>query len=240
MFQNPEAKKATDQLFSSVVSLVAEKSKAAVEQFNDILQEKKLASVEFEAFKSTTQSDLARKNAEILALQESLSKAYDANGKADSILKEVRDNYANSRKDLIQDYESKIQEYRAENASSASMKRQLEKAKTSVEELEKRCVTAENKNIELDGSMECLKSDLAALEKMNQSLMDTIKKMTNEASKNDFADTFEEVMREEMMAMKGAFEQKLKIARQQTEAMSRKRQSEISRIEGSRSSSGLR
>ncbi len=31
--------------------------------------------------------------------------------------------------------------------------------------------------------------------------MDTIKKMTNQASKNDFADTFEEVMREEMMAM---------------------------------------
>eukprot|EP00603_Paraphysomonas_imperforata_P008461 CAMPEP_0114424154 /NCGR_PEP_ID=MMETSP0103-20121206/6539_1 /TAXON_ID=37642 ORGANISM="Paraphysomonas imperforata, Strain PA2" /NCGR_SAMPLE_ID=MMETSP0103 /ASSEMBLY_ACC=CAM_ASM_000201 /LENGTH=574 /DNA_ID=CAMNT_0001592881 /DNA_START=48 /DNA_END=1775 /DNA_ORIENTATION=+ len=239
-FLNPEAKKATDQLFTSVVSLVSEKSKAAVAQYNDILEQHKHTNVELDALKSSSQTELARKNAEILALQESLSKAYSENEKADGILKEVKENYANSRKDLIQVYEGKIQQYRADNASSASMKRQLEKAKASVEELEKKNVAADHKNIELKGSLDCLKSDMVALEKMNQNLLDTIKKMTNDASKNDFADTFEEVMREEMMAMKGAFEEKLKIARQQTEAMSKKRQSEISRIEGSRSSTGLR
>lgn len=236
---NTEAKQATDQLFSSVVRLVADKSKAAVQQYNDMLEQHKHANAEMDALKSSSQTELAQKNAEILALQESLSKAYSENEKSAGILQEVKENYANSRKDLIEDYEGKMQQYRADNASSASMKRQLEKAKTSVEELEKKNVAAEHKNIELKGSVDCLKSDMAALEKMNQNLMDTIKKMTNDASKNDFADTFEEVMREEMMAMKGAFEEKLKIARQQTEAMSRKRQSEISRIEGSRSSTGL-
>ena len=205
-----------------------------------MLQENKLVTLELEAYKTTSQTDLTRKNAEILALQESLSKAYEANEKSNNILQEAKDTAASSRKELIQDYENKIQVFRADNAASGSMKRQLEKATTNAVNLEKRCSIAEEKNIEMNGSLECLKSDLAALEKMNQSLMDTIKKMTNQASKNDFADTFEEVMREEMMAMKMAFEVKLKIARQQTEAMSKKRQSEITRIEGSKSASGLR
>jgi chromosome segregation ATPase len=238
--QNVEAKKATDQLLTTVIGLVASKSKGAVEQYNDMLQENKLASLEFDAYKTTTQSDIARKNTEILALQESLSQANAVNAKADKVLQQVKESSASSRKELIQEYENKMQEFRAENASSASMKRQLEKAKTSVMDLEKRYNTSEDKNIELNGSLECLKSDLIALEKINHNLTETIKKMTNQASKNDFADTFEEVMREEMMAMKGAFEAKLKIARQQTEAMSRKRQSEISRIESSRSTGGLR
>jgi chromosome segregation ATPase len=223
-----------------VVSLVASKSKVAVDQYNEMLQESKLASIELDAYKTTSRADLARKNAEILALQESLSKAYVANEKADSILQEAKDSSSSSRKELIQEYENKMQEFRADHAASASMKRQLEKAKTGLESLEHRCAVAEDKNMDMNGSLECLKSDLTALEKINQNLMDTIKKMTNQASKNDFADTFEEVMREEMMAMKMAFETKLKIAREQTEAMSKKRQSEISRIEGSRSTSGLR
>lgn len=223
-----------------MINLISSKSKAAVEQYNDILQENKLTTVEFDAYKTTTSTDLSRKNAEILELQESLSKAYAVNAKADTVLLEVKESNAKSRKELIQDYENKIQEFRADNAASGAVKRQLEKAKANVDILEKRCSAAEDKNIELNGSLECLKSDLAALEKMNQTLMETIKKMTNQASKNDFADTFEEVMREEMMAMKMAFEEKLKIARQQTEAMSKKRQSEINRIEGSRSTGGLR
>ena len=106
-----------------MVSLVGDKSKAAVAQYNDIREQHKHTNVELEALKSSSQTELARKNAEILALQESLSKAYTENEKAGGILKEVKENYANSRKDLIEDYEGKIQQYRADNASSASMKR---------------------------------------------------------------------------------------------------------------------
>lgn len=214
------------------MQLVTDKSRAAVEQFHDMRQQTELLTLELEAVKSTSLSDSARKNAEILALQESLSKAYDANGKAASVLHEVKEINASSRKELIQEYEGKLLEMRSETAASSSVKRQLDKAKASMEALEARCGAAEHKNIELEGALQSSKTDLAAQENLNQTLKDVIKKMTNEANRNDFADTFEEVMREEMMAMKGAFEAKLKIAREQTEAMSRKRQSEINRIEG--------
>ncbi len=48
--------------------------------------------------------------------------------------------------------------------------------------------------------------------------------------KREFLDSFEEVMRDEMMAMKGAFEVKLKLAKSEVEALSKKHQQDIQKI----------
>ncbi len=53
------------------------------------------------------------------------------------------------------------------------------------------------------------------------------------SSSNDskeFLDTFEEVMRDEMMAMKSAFETKLKFAKEASDLLSKKHQELISRM----------
>ena len=220
--------------------LLMETSNAAKGQSNVITQERELLQSEFDAYKSTSQTEMARKNAEILELQESLSKAYNANEEAGLELKQTQTKNAESRKELIVEYEKKIQDFRADNASSASIKRQLEKTTANLQNLEKKYTISEDKNIELKHIVDSLKSEITALEKLNHNLKETVKKMTNDANKNDFADTFEEVMREEMMSMKSAFEAKLRIAQDQVEVMSKKRLSEIRNIEGSKSTSGFR
>ena len=47
----------------------------------------------------------------------------------------------------------------------------------------------------------------------------------------DFLDTFEEVMRDEMSAMKSAFELKLRLAREEADASTRRHQQEIARMQ---------
>ena len=47
----------------------------------------------------------------------------------------------------------------------------------------------------------------------------------------DFLDTFEEVMRDEMSAMKAAFEMKLRVAKEEADATTRRHQQEIARIQ---------
>jgi len=54
------------------------------------------------------------------------------------------------------------------------------------------------------------------------------------SNNRQFLDTFEEVMREEMMTMKGAFEAKLKAAKEEVDALSKRNQSEALRMQNAR------
>lgn len=65
-------------------------------------------------------------------------------------------------------------------------------------------------------------------------LVETYKQQLREAPTKDgrqFGDSFQEVMQDEMMTMKMAFEAKLRAARDEVEAVSRKHQGEIQRIQ---------
>lgn len=239
-FLNKEAKQATDHLLAAITNKVGDKSRTMEQQFNDAKQDNQLLKSEFDTHKSFTDKEIAQKNAEILSLQDCLGKANNAKKEADKLLEEAKERASSARQELIEDYEGKIQKFRADSARVASMKRQMEKATAKSSELEKRCSTLEEKNLSLSSTVDSLKSDLIAQEKINKNLLNTIKKMSDDSNKNDFADTFEEVMREEMMAMKQAFETKLKIARHENEILTRKHQTEISRIETSQSTTGLR
>lgn len=77
-------------------------------------------------------------------------------------------------------------------------------------------------------------------EKLKQKLRDFSQKSNgNASSQQDFLDSFEEVMKDEMMAMKVAFENKLKIAKEEANEMSRKHYEKIQSLQASNSSSLL-
>ncbi len=67
---------------------------------------------------------------------------------------------------------------------------------------------------------------------LNEQLKQKIRDMSGNDSRDskEFLDTFEEVMRDEMMAMKCAFENKLKFAKEAADLLSKKHQELISRM----------
>jgi hypothetical protein len=61
--------------------------------------------------------------------------------------------------------------------------------------------------------------------------MRKLKKLSSQDTSRDFAETFEEVMREEMMAMKTAFEAKLKLAVEERDTATRRHQTELLKLQ---------
>lgn len=85
-------------------------------------------------------------------------------------------------------------------------------------------------------AIEATNSDLLAEIEQYKRLTETLKdKLRTMASKTmggtDFLDSFEEVMRDEMMTMKSAFEAKLKAARSEADELSRKHAVDLQRIQ---------
>ena len=76
--------------------------------------------------------------------------------------------------------------------------------------------------------------EIKQYQKLTDTLKDKIKEMglrnNTGTETKDFLDTFEEVMRDEMLTMKNAFEAKLKAAKEMAEATSKRHQQEILRI----------
>jgi hypothetical protein len=73
---------------------------------------------------------------------------------------------------------------------------------------------------------------MTSLRSLNESLMRKLKKLGSQTdSAKDFADTFEEVMREEMMAMKVAFEAKLRVAVEERDTATRRHQTELHKLQ---------
>lgn len=74
-------------------------------------------------------------------------------------------------------------------------------------------------------------SEVASLRSLNDNLMRKLKNLSSQDKARDFAETFEEVMREEMMAMKTAFEAKLRVAIEERDIASRRHQTELYKLQ---------
>lgn len=74
--------------------------------------------------------------------------------------------------------------------------------------------------------------ELNSYRSLNEQLKQKIRNISGSSSydSKEFLDTFEEVMRDEMMAMKCAFETKLKFAKEASDLLSKKHQELISRM----------
>jgi chromosome segregation ATPase len=106
------------------------------------------------------------------------------------------------------------------------LEEQLQEVRMQVTVLEMRLRTSET---------ECKTrlTELQTSEKLVQSLQRKLRELGEgkNVDTREYLDTFEEVLREEMTAMKGAFESKLRQAREDAEAMSRKHQVEIGKLQ---------
>lgn len=86
----------------------------------------------------------------------------------------------------------------------------------------------------LESALKSALDELDSYRKLTDKLKAKVREMgAGSAESRDFLDTFEEVMRDEMAAMKAAFELKLRLAKEEMDATSRRHQAEIARIQTS-------
>jgi chromosome segregation ATPase len=103
---------------------------------------------------------------------------------------------------------------------------QYVQTETALTIMTEKCSVSENV---VSGQVEEIKQ----YKRLTDTLKDKIKEMGSSRGSQDakdFLDSFEEVMREEMLTMKGAFETKLRLAKEAADATSRRHQQEILRI----------
>lgn len=113
--------------------------------------------------------------------------------------------------------------------------RTLEQWPQLVADLETKIESAAKDKMRLESQLHGANSELAETQKLAQSLRDRLRDACSGKSANadsgNWNDTFEEVMQEELHAMKVAFEAKLKAARDESEALSKRHQQEILRLQ---------
>jgi hypothetical protein len=122
---------------------------------------------------------------------------------------------------------------------------QYEKLPLRIAELELSLADFKGKSGSLETECESLKVELEGYKRLTQSLKDRMKSIGSAPSSSssssssgqssgkdrEFFDSFEEVMQEEMMTMKTAFEAKLRLAREDAEAVTRRHTMEIQRMQ---------
>lgn len=104
------------------------------------------------------------------------------------------------------------------------------------EELKEKILKYEENCLIHNTMITTLNEEVSTYKKLNLSLINKLKSMSNNNNNNDgreFLDSFEEVMRDELMTMKSAFEAKLKAARDEADELSRKHLVEINRLKSS-------
>jgi hypothetical protein len=123
-----------------------------------------------------------------------------------------------------------LEQLQSELASMTRRSMELEKLPPIITECESRLRESEEQRYRIDSKNNEITTEMIALKKTNEKLIQKIRDMSvknNDAK--DFLDSFEEVMRDEMTAMKEAFEAKLKAAKDDQLALSRRHQDEINR-----------
>jgi hypothetical protein len=124
-----------------------------------------------------------------------------------------------------------LEQVQSELASMARRSLELERLPPLLSELEIKFKASEDAKIKNDFKVKEITEELGSYKALCEKLKQKIRDMSGKDSKTqDFLDSFEEVMRDEMMTMKLAFETKLKQAKEEADANSRRHQEEISRL----------
>lgn len=115
--------------------------------------------------------------------------------------------------------------------------RTLEQWPALVADLEAKVDSAAREKLRLESQLTSAQSELAETQKLVASLRDKVRDLcsglqgSKNASASNWSDTYEEVMQEELQAMKAAFESKLRAARDEADALARRHQQEIARLQ---------
>lgn len=120
--------------------------------------------------------------------------------------------------------ESTIADLTSDLAKSHRRVFDLEKVADSVVDIEARLRVAEEAKFSLQTQLQGVQLESEAHRKLAESLRAKLKDLSSKSSEQDFLDSYEEVMRDEMMTMKQAFEGKLRAAKDEADAASRRNQ----------------
>jgi len=137
---------------------------------------------------------------------------------------------AQAEKDLKAANE-KVIELQTELVNAARRSLELERLPPLLEQEEDKRRKAEEEKISLNSLVMTMTEELKQYKTLNEQLKQKMREMTGkDASSKEFIDSFEEVMQDELMAMKGAFEAKLRVKAEEAEALSVKHRQEITRL----------
>ena len=201
-----------DSMQSEVVTLISQKDELENELSSSILQRNMLS------------SDLQS----LVSEHEVLKGAYQAVEYDLASLQQRQHDGGTQGKELILAKE-KISELATDLAMSLRKVMELEKGAELVVQLTAKVATVQESNCDLEAK---LREATISIE-MHKATAETLKKKLKElgtGDARDFMDSFEEVMRDEMMSMKIAFENKLKMAKEDAEISSRRHQHAIQQL----------
>ena len=104
-----------------------------------------------------------------------------------------------------------------------------------VAELEVKLRALADEKSQLELNQKSMQDEILHYKKLTENLKAKLRELSAKAGSDgkDFMDTFEEVMQEEMMTMKSAFETKLRLAKEEADRMSKRHQQEILRMQSS-------
>jgi len=98
----------------------------------------------------------------------------------------------------------------------------LEKVVDSVADIEARLRLAEDAKFSTQGKLDQALLEVDGLTKLTESLKGRLRDLSSRPTDREFLDSYEEVMRDEMLTMKSAFESKIRLVKEEAEAASRR------------------
>lgn len=129
---------------------------------------------------------------------------------------------------------TQVEKLRAELAASLQRSSAMSSLQTENQELLARLAALEGENRGLVRSLKCSDDEVTSYKKLTESLKQKIRELSSASGDGrDFLDSFEEVMRDEMMTMKDAFEAKLRAAREEADAATRRHNMQIQQLNSS-------
>jgi predicted nucleic acid-binding Zn-ribbon protein len=140
-------------------------------------------------------------------------------------------------KQLLDAANEKILNLEDEIALNSKRIKECEFFQTRYNEQEQKIRNFEDEKTKFDLKINTIDDELKSYKKLVETLTNKIKDLSGRGNRDtkEFLDSFEEVMRDEMMTMKTAFEMKLRSAKQEAEITSRKHHQEILRLQANRS-----
>lgn len=200
-------------------------------QWNSLLVNR--VSLESELSSSSTTKELLQ--SDLITLQEehtALKAAYS------QLQSDAEANNSRSLEKQLNLANDKLIELQAELAGAARKTLELERLPPQLAESEEKVRRLSDENIQAYNTNKELMNEVESYKQLCDSLKKKIKDMSGKDTR-EFMDSFEEVMQEEMMTMKAAFEGKLKRKTEDAEAMAARHRAEISRLSSSNSTNSL-
>lgn len=138
----------------------------------------------------------------------------------------------------LKDANATIEQLQSECYNQKRQIIELEKLPLQIMKLEQSIHLINTEKAKNEATVIAQNEEIKQYKRLTDTLKDKIKEMglknntnsNNNDTTKDFLDTFEEVMRDEMLTMKNAFEAKLKAVKEMAEETSKRHQQEITRI----------